>query len=78
MISTVTFASQTVQNGAISGTLALIAVLVLIALLIQKELATAAFDSRFERLGQVLNVGIVPLFLAFVLIVATRVMDVLK
>jgi hypothetical protein len=52
--------------------------LILLALLVQKELATAAEGSRLEKLGQVLNVSIAPLMHAFVMIVITRIGEVLR
>jgi hypothetical protein len=52
--------------------------LTLLALLIQKELVTSA-SGRFARtLRRALNIGIVPLLIAFVLIVAVRVAEALK
>ena len=79
MISTVTDSTVSIlTNAGINGSLALIAILVLISLLIQKELATAAAGSRLERLNRTLNIGLVPLLFAFILIVALRIADVLK
>jgi hypothetical protein len=79
MISTITNSTvEILTNAAITGTLALIGILVLISLLIQKELATAAAGNRLEKLNRVLNIGIVPLLIAFILIVAIKVADVLK
>ena len=79
MISTVTDSTVSIlTNAGITGSLALIAILVLISLLIQKELATAAAGSRLERLNRTLNIGLVPLLFAFILIVALRIADVLK
>ena len=79
MISTVTFSTVTIAaTAAIAGSLALIVILVLLSLLIQKELATASDDSRMQRLSQVLNIAILPLLIAFFLIVVFRVVDVLN
>ena len=79
MISTVTDSTVSIlTNAGVTGSLALIAILVLISLLIQKELATAAAGSRLERLNRTLNIGLVPLLFAFILIVALRIADVLK
>lgn len=79
MISTVTTTTvSTVTTLALAGSLALICVLTLVAMLIQKELTTTA-ESRLSRtLGRALNVGIVPLLIAFVLIVVVRVIETLK
>jgi hypothetical protein len=79
MISTVTTTTvSTVATAAFAGALALVAVVTLLVLLIQKEL-TVASDGPFARVfGKVLNVGIVPLLLAFILIVGVKVMEVLR
>jgi hypothetical protein len=79
MISTVTTSTvSTVTTAAIAGSVALIGVLVLFVLLFQKEVTTAADKGRMARLGKALSVGIVPLMIAFVLLVLSRVVDVLK
>jgi hypothetical protein len=79
MVSTVTTATVTaVTTVAIAGSLALIVILTLLTLLVQKEMAMAV-KGRFARaLGRALNIGIVPLLLAFVLIVAVKVAQALK
>ena len=77
MVSTVTLSTVSTTT-AITGSLAIIVVLVLIVLLIQKELATAAEGSRFQRLGKALNIGIAPLLIAFILIFIFQVIEVLK
>ena len=79
MVSTVTTATvATVTTVAIAGSLALIGILTLLTLLVQKELVTSA-SGRFARaLRRALNIGIVPLMIAFALIVAVRVAEALK
>ena len=79
MVSTVTTSTiATVTSAAIAGSLVLIGVCTLLALLIQKELTTAT-KSRFTRaLNQALNIGIVPLLLAFALIVAVKIAEALQ
>lgn len=76
MISTVT--TSTVVTVAAFASLGLIAVVVLLSLLIQKELVTSASSRRAQALNRVLNVAIVPLFMAFALIVAVKVAEVLR
>lgn len=79
MISTVTTSTVTILTLAgVAGSLALIGVLVLIAMLVQKEMATATPNNRLQQLGRVLNIGIIPLLIAFVLIVAFKVAEALK
>jgi hypothetical protein len=47
-------------------------------LLIQKELVTAATGPRAKALGRILNMAIVPLLMAFALIVVVKVAEVLR
>ena len=79
MISTVTTSTvSTITTAAIAGSLALVAVLVLLFLLIQKEVASSANGTRFKTLSRVLNIGIVPLLMAFVIVVVVQVATILK
>jgi hypothetical protein len=56
----------------------LIGIIVLLTLLVQKELTSATTSKRLLALAQVLNVGIVPLMIAFGLLVAARIAEVLR
>ena len=77
MISTVTISTVSiVTNAALAGSLALIGIFLLMAFLVQKELASAAGD-RFKSLVKTLDIGIAPLFVAFILIVASSVIEIL-
>ena len=76
MISTIT--TSTVSIVSLAGSFAIIGILVLLALLIQKELTSAAEGKSWLRLGKVLNIGIAPLLIAFVLVVVSKVAEVLK
>jgi hypothetical protein len=79
MISIVTTTTVSIlTTPAIAGSLALIAILLLFALLLQKEVATASADSRLRQLSRVLNIGIVPLLFAFIMIVVYKVAEVLN
>lgn len=79
MISTVTTSTvSTVTTAAIAGSVALIGIFVFFALLLQKEVTTTATGTRMKRLGQALNVGIIPLAIAFILIVVTTVVGILR
>ena len=79
MISTVTTSTvATISASAIAGSVALIAILVLLALLIQKELVSTSTGTRGRTLVRVLNIGIVPLLMAFVVVVVTRIVNILK
>ncbi len=79
MISTVTTTTVSIlTTPAIAGSLALIAILILFALLLQKEVATASTDSRLQEFSLLLNFSIVPLSLAFIVIVVYKVAEVLN
>jgi hypothetical protein len=79
MVSTVTTATiASITTVAIAGSLALIGIFTLLALLVQKELTTSA-RGRFARaLGRALNISIVPLLIAFAMIVAVKVAQALQ
>lgn len=78
MISTLTLstvaiiASQTVVDA-----LALIGFLFLLALLFQKEIASRA-GSRFKNLPRTLSIAIVPLLITFILVVASKMIEVIR
>ena len=76
MISTVT--TSIVTTVPLAGSLALIGILLLFGLLVQKEITTASDEHRLKRLGKVLNIGIIPLLIAFILIVIYQVSNVLN
>lgn len=76
MISTVT--TSTVSTVTVAGSIAIIGVIVLLFFLIQKELTSASDNERATRLSKILNVGIVPLLISFVLFVVSKVAGVLK
>jgi hypothetical protein len=79
MISTVTTSTvSTVTTAALAGSVALIGILVLLVLLVQKELSSAAVGTRFEALSKHLNIGIVPLMIAFAMVVVARIAEVLR
>ncbi len=79
MISTVTTSTvTTVTTAALAGSVALIGVILLLSLLIQKELATGGENKSLKRLRTALNIGIVPLLIAFALIVGSKIMEVIR
>ena len=79
MISTVTTSTVSVLTTThFGGSLAVISIMILLALLVQKEIATAAATSRQRQFNRVLNIGVVPLLIAFILIVffnLTKMLD---
>jgi hypothetical protein len=66
------------SNSTLSGSLALVGILVLFVLLLLKELAVASADSRLHRLSWVLDISILPLLIAFFLVVIFKVIEVLS
>jgi Ca2+/H+ antiporter len=78
MISTVTVSTVSTVTTALAGSVALIGVVVLFILLLQKEVTTASDSSPLRRLGMALNIGIIPLLIAFVLIVIAKIVEVLR
>ena len=79
MISTVTTSTvSTITTAAMAGSVALIGILVLLILLVQKELASSASGKRVQVLARVLNIGIIPLLIAFGLVVVSRFVAILR
>jgi hypothetical protein len=79
MISTVTTSTvSTITSAALFGTLGLVGVLVLITLLIQKEILSPLKDVRVIRLQQALNIAIIPLLIVFLLIAATKIIEIIS
>ncbi len=76
MISTVT--TSTVTTVTLAGSFAIIGIGFLLLLLVQKEISTTQSHAFSQRLSKVLNFGIFPLFVMFVIFVSAKVMDVIK
>lgn len=76
MISTVT--TSTVTTVALAGSAALIGIVFLFMLLVQKEVTTSSEDSRMIRLGKALNIAIIPLLIAFAVLAFTKIAEVLR
>jgi hypothetical protein len=76
MISTVT--TSTVSTVTIAGSLALIGVVLLLVFLVLKETSTVSAGGRSGTLRQVLNIGLAPLGIVFILIAITKVIQVLR
>ena len=79
MISTVTTSTvSTITTVALAGSVALIGIVLLLILLIQKEIISSSSKINLKKLSKVLNIGIVPLFVAFFLTVVVKVVQVLN
>jgi hypothetical protein len=75
-VSTITTATATLSG--LTGALALVAVITLLALLIQKEIVSGRKDGWHKDFSRGLNVGIVPLVIAFSMILVSRVAEVVR
>jgi hypothetical protein len=79
MISTVTTTTvTTVAAFATGGGLAVVGILMILTLLVQKQLVSTSEGRFAHALSRVLNVAIVPMLLAFLFIAAVRVFEILK
>ena len=76
MISTVT--TSTVSTITLAGSFALIGILVLFILLIQKELASATDNPKIKKLGRAVNFAIIPLLIVFFMVVVNQVIKTLQ
>jgi len=77
MITTVT--TTTISLAALTGgSLVVIVVAALVLLLIQKEIVSSLGNDVAKRLGQVLNVSLIPFFLVFVITAIFKVIDGLR
>jgi Na+-driven multidrug efflux pump len=76
MISSVT--TSTVSTVTLAGSFAVIGILVLIVLLLQKELTSTATSEIAKTLSKYLNIGILPLILVFIAVVISKVVENLK
>jgi energy-converting hydrogenase Eha subunit E len=76
MISTVT--TSTVSTVTIAGSLAFVGTILLLVFLILKETSTASSSDRSQTVRQVLNIGLAPLGIAFILIAITKLIQVLR
>jgi len=65
-----------IANEAMAGVFTVVVIFILISLLVQKELASAA-GSRFKTMARIVNLCIPPLMIAFLLIVTSKVIDVI-
>jgi len=78
MISTVTTSTvSTITTAALAGSVALVGVLLLLVLLLQKEFSNSVAGIRYQTLSKALNIAIVPLTIAFFLIVIASVVKIL-
>ena len=73
-ISTITSVTTTIGFGIALG---MVAVIALLAFLCTRELAAASEDSKHRFLAKSLDVVIVPLLIAFLMIVTMKIAEIL-
>lgn len=79
MISTVTVTTvTTIMAIGLAASLTVFSVILVIALLTSKELLSASSGARQKFLARSFNISIIPLLLAFAVIVAVKVMEILS
>jgi hypothetical protein len=79
MISTITTSTISVMSDMpLFGTLGLIGAVVLFTLLVQKEVFNASRGERMERIKRTLNIAIFPLLAVFLMLVATKVAEMIR
>jgi hypothetical protein len=69
---------MTVTTVAVASSLALIVVMTMFTLLVQKEVAINARERWMRALDRALNVGVIPLLIAFLALIAIRIAELLK
>jgi uncharacterized BrkB/YihY/UPF0761 family membrane protein len=76
MISTITTSVvSSIATVAMAGSLALISIVTLVAMLIQKEFASPADKPTARALTRALNIGILPLVISFAVLVIFKIAD---
>ena len=73
-ISTITSVTTTIGFGVIIG---MVAVVTLLVFLCTSELAAFSQDSKYRVLAKSLDIVIAPLFIAFTLIAAMKIVEIL-
>ncbi|MGH2352761.1 MAG: hypothetical protein ACRDJN_14230 [Chloroflexota bacterium] len=77
MSTIVSLSTVKIASSAAADAIALMAVLVFLVVLVQKEAVSAAAGGWTKALGRGLNLALVPLGLAFALIAAVKVLQVM-
>ncbi len=80
MISTVVTTStvSTATATAITSSLAIIGIVVLLALLVQKEIFSSSEKKLSKRFNQALNIALPSMLIAFIMIVISKITQVLQ
>jgi hypothetical protein len=78
MTSTIDTSNISILMTIVAGPLSIVGILVLVALLIQKEIANGSVSDRAKQLSQVLNIGIIPLLFVFLLIIVLQALEIFR
>ena len=78
MTSTINTSIISIFLTTFIGPASVVAVLLLVTLLIQKELANGSVSGRSKKLSQALNIGIVPLLFVFFLILFLKAFEIFR
>jgi hypothetical protein len=62
----------------LAGSLALISILAMTAMLVTKDLSSTVAGERARRISRALNIAIFPLLVVFVLLVVSKVAEIIK
>ena len=76
--STITTITSTVTAPGLAASLALIAVVLFLVLVIQKEVVASSGTKRRGALARGLNIVLIPLGVAFVMIAGSRLLPMLR
>jgi hypothetical protein len=76
IVTTTTVTTVTVYT--LAGSLAIIGILALVAMLVSKDVSTTVASERARRVNKALNIAVFPLLVVFIFAVAAKVLEVLK
>jgi cytochrome bd-type quinol oxidase subunit 2 len=75
IVTTTTVSTVTVYT--LAGSLALIGILAMAALLISKDVTATATSERAQRINRALNIALIPLMIVFGIVVIAKVMEII-
>ena len=76
--STVTTITSVVTTSGLAADLALVVVLLFLVLVVQREIVGSASSGRWRTMTRGLNIGLIPIGLAFLMIAGARLIHVLR
>ena len=76
--STVTTITSLATTSGLAADLALVVVLLFLVLVVQREIVGSASSGRWRTMTRGLNIGLIPIGLAFLMIAGARLIQVLR